>query len=992
MASAVELGVGYISLAASTKQFGKDYREALKELGGEADKASTKAGSSWSSKVGKLAGGAVKGLAIGVAGVGAALGGLALHGGVDRALKIEGAQAKLKGLGHDTEAVDKIMANAMASVKGTAFGLGEAATTAAGAVAAGIKPGSELETTLKSVANSAAAAGVDMGEMGTIFNKVASTGKAQNDVLAQVAERGIPIYQALGDELGVTADAVFDMASKGQIDFKTFEKAMSAASGTVAEEMGNTLPGKLDNAKAALSRLGEKVVGGVLPVLSEGVGGFTDMLDGLGPVAEKAGEWVGNAMQGAAAWIRDTLVPAVQNAAAWIRDDLAPVLRDIANWIRDNVLPVMQQWGDYIRDNLVPVISDLATWVRDDLVPAIKNAADWIVKNKDYLIALAAGAAIAAAGIGGYLLIMKGMSIVKSVTGAVKALNLAMKANVFGIIVTAVAALVAALIYFFTETETGQRIWKKFTDGLKTAWAAVSKFFSDTWSAITTFFSESWTNLKETGSASIGWLRDTIERVTNRIREIWTNIWGKIKKTASDIWTSIKDTISGAIGKVRTTISDITGKIKEKWDSIWGKIKKTGSDVWNWIKDTATSKFEDMKKSVTDTVEKLKNALSRIWGGIKSVFAKPINAVIGFINKGIIGGYNWVAGKFDMKKLPEMSKIEGYDRGGWTGPGGRLDPAGIVHADEFVVKKSSRRRFESLHPGLLDYVNRTGELPAGYAGGGRVSYQGKTFTARFVAALENARKLFGGSFHISQGGFRPRTSYSGTSHAGDAVDITSPVSNGLVAALRRSGIAAWDRTGKGNWVPHIHGVPLPGFGSGAGSAIWQAEDYLKGGDGLGGRDNGPRGGGILDALKGVGEAIKAGFTSVKEWFTAITDRITEPYRNLMSSVTGFLAPMVEGVADKLKSELTGWVKDKLGMGYAGGTSSARRGVAWVGEQGPELVAFRGGEHVYPAGTSVASGGVHQTINVDIPRDAFRDLDTFLGFFAQLGLRAQQMGA
>lgn len=34
-------------------------------------------------------------------------------------------------------------------------------------------------------------------------------------------------------------------------------------------------------------------------------------------------------------------------------------------------------------------------------------------------------------------------------------------------------------------------------------------------------------------------------------------------------------------------------------------------------------------------------------------------------------------------------------------------------------------------------------------------------------------------------------------------------------------------------------------------------------------------------------------------------------------------------------------------GYASGTSSARPGVAWVGEKGPELVRFRGGEEVVP---------------------------------------------
>jgi TP901 family phage tail tape measure protein len=62
---------------------------------------------------------------------------------------------------------------------------------------------------------------------------------------------------------------------------------------------------------------------------------------------------------------------------------------------------------------------------------------------------------------------------------------------------------------------------------------------------------------------------------------------------------------------------------------------------------------------------------------------------------------------------------KGYHAGGWTGPGSKFQPAGVVHADEFVVQKESRQRFESQHPGALDHLNRTGELP-GYASGGAV--------------------------------------------------------------------------------------------------------------------------------------------------------------------------------------------------------------------------------------------------------------------------------
>jgi TP901 family phage tail tape measure protein len=60
-----------------------------------------------------------------------------------------------------------------------------------------------------------------------------------------------------------------------------------------------------------------------------------------------------------------------------------------------------------------------------------------------------------------------------------------------------------------------------------------------------------------------------------------------------------------------------------------------------------------------------------------------------------------------------------YAEGGWTGPGPKYQPAGVVHADEFVIQKESRQKIESRHPGALDQMNRTGRLP-GYARGGLV--------------------------------------------------------------------------------------------------------------------------------------------------------------------------------------------------------------------------------------------------------------------------------
>jgi TP901 family phage tail tape measure protein len=111
---------------------------------------------------------------------------------------------------------------------------------------------------------------------------------------------------------------------------------------------------------------------------------------------------------------------------------------------------------------------------------------------------------------------------------------------------------------------------------------------------------------------------------------------------------------------------------------------------------------------------------------------------------------------------------------------------------------------------------------------GKTNYKGGIFTNRFVAHMQAAERAAGEGIRVMQGGFRPKTSYSGTSHQGDALDLQPSAK--LIRALRRVGIAAGDRTGLGNWGPHAHAVPGPRAGYGAGSAVWQWQDYVaKGG-------------------------------------------------------------------------------------------------------------------------------------------------------------------
>ncbi|MGW9021259.1 peptidoglycan DD-metalloendopeptidase family protein [Leucobacter chromiiresistens] len=275
MASAPSLGVAYLTVIPTLKG-SKNVIE--KELGGiSATSIGGKLGSQLTSGLKSTAT-----AAMGAVGVAA---GVAFTKGFGRLRAIDTAQAKLKGLGNDAKTIDLVMQNAGASVKGTAFGLDAAATAAAGAMAAGIKPGQALERNLKLVADAATIAGTDMGTMGAIFNKAAASNKVQMDVINQLHDAGVPALSFLAKTMGVTAEEASKMASAGEINFAIFQDAMEQGLGGAALSSGDTFTGAMANVFAALGRIGAGIMGGVFPKIAPL---FQTMQAALGPLEDRA--------------------------------------------------------------------------------------------------------------------------------------------------------------------------------------------------------------------------------------------------------------------------------------------------------------------------------------------------------------------------------------------------------------------------------------------------------------------------------------------------------------------------------------------------------------------------------------------------------------------------------------------------------------------------------------------------------------------------------
>lgn len=283
----IELATMYVSISARTDGIPAAVSKVMPQVAKQGDAAGESLGSRIASGMGKT-------LAVGAAAAGAAAAGavgVALTKGFGRLTAIDNAEGKLEGLGHTSLSTAKIMESALTSVKGTAFGLGEAATISASAVAAGIKPGNDLTRYLSITADAATIAGTSIEEMGAVMNKVQTKGKAYTLDLNQLAIRGIPIYQMLAKEMGVSQEALSDMVAEGKVDSKTYLAAIEKNLGGAARA-GNTVSAAWANTMAAMGRIGAGALKPTFARTADWLKGVTAGIDTATPVITKFAEMV----------------------------------------------------------------------------------------------------------------------------------------------------------------------------------------------------------------------------------------------------------------------------------------------------------------------------------------------------------------------------------------------------------------------------------------------------------------------------------------------------------------------------------------------------------------------------------------------------------------------------------------------------------------------------------------------------------------------------
>jgi lambda family phage tail tape measure protein len=172
---------------------------------------------------------------------------------------------------------------------------------------------------------------------------------------------------------------------------------------------------------------------------------------------------------------------------------------------------------------------------------------------------------------------------------------------------------------------------------------------------------------------------------------------------------------SSAFDNYLNQARDVAGQAKSAFTSLYDGLTDAAVD-WAFGADKT---FGDVATSFAKMVAKM-----AFQSAASNVFTSIAGSAAGAAISGAFGGG---AAPASMGSTAAGYTAQyGFDDGGYTGPGGKYEPAGIVHGGEVVIRKEVVDQ-----PGMKDYLVRLNKR--GYADGGYVGLSGGSSAAPAAA-------------------------------------------------------------------------------------------------------------------------------------------------------------------------------------------------------------------------------------------------------------------
>ena len=397
-------------------------------------------------------------------------------------------------------------------------------------------------------------------------------------------------------------------------------------------------------------------------------GGLTDALNWAGISEEKFQEKLDkcSSEQERQKLIMDTLNKTYKDASAQYQETNKDVMD--ANKAQEKLTSAFAEFGRVgepiltaIKDKVADMVSAAVPHL-ENFIQKVKDISQWVKDNEDTInnwVGVIIGAGVS---IGTFLLILNWGSImaaaskaIQGVRTAVMLFNATLLANPIGLVVAAIAGLVAAFIYLWNTSDEFRAFWINLWNKVKSvasdAWKSIAKFFSDgwtkaknAWSGTKAYFVGIWNGIKSTFSSVGSWFSSKFKSAWNSVKSVWNGA----KSFFKGIWSSVTGVFSNVSGWFR-------GKFQSAWSSIKSVFSNWGSffgGLWSKIK----SKFSSIGTSLgTSMGNAVKSGLNRVLSTIE----KAINKGIGLINSAItlankLPGIN--VGKVSKINLPRLAQ------------------------------------------------------------------------------------------------------------------------------------------------------------------------------------------------------------------------------------------------------------------------------------------------------------------------------------------------
>ncbi|MDI6496589.1 tape measure protein [Leuconostoc lactis] len=401
------------------------------------------------------------------------------------------------------------------------------------------------------------------------------------------------------------------------------------------------------------------------------------------------------------------------NAVQSVWQAIVSVTTAVFNIIQSLVVAVGNVIGSFQSvDSSKSVWESLGTTI-GNIVTAIANVVQAVGDFTNMILAIPGATDVISAlvfSIGGLVLAFKvigtAVSVVVTVIntfktavavarGVMLAFNAALAANPLGIIVLAITAVVSALIWFFTQTQTGQAMWSSFVSFLVETWNNFSATISVITQAIVDGMQAAWNALVAVLEAPViavvAFINGGFSGLMESLPLIWANIvnnlgivWNNIVLIASSIFPGLGTLISniflaignfftawgtgilefltiifnGIISVITTVVNGVYNVIVGVWNAIpgfvsglWNGIVAFLSGIWNSLVSGAVAFGNGVWNGIVSIWNAIPGWASGLWNSVRAMVASVWNGIVSTVVSmansaisGLKGAWNGIAG------------------------------------------------------------------------------------------------------------------------------------------------------------------------------------------------------------------------------------------------------------------------------------------------------------------------------------------------------------